>query len=183
MKPMQYIRKYSTCKVRRVMKESRFSYAEAGRRLGISRQAMQFLCYHHGLLEAMRKGKKDMEKIRSVRIWNLLEDCHYCRKKAAEVMGISLAAFNSLLRKTGMRCRKWSMEECAVRGIHITQKEIEAIRNLKKEIEKDLDVPISILELMRALISFGKEHKDLITHTILQNRAKYLGYEQEERDK
>lgn len=178
MKTNQYIRKYSTCKIRRVMKESGFSYAEAGRRLGMSRQAVQFLCYHHGLLEAVKKGKKDLDKIRAMRALNLLEDCHYCRKKATEVMGVSPAVFNSLLLKAGVRCRRWSKEGCAPHGIPATEKEVKAIKNLKKEIEKDLGVPVSILELVRALIDFGKGYKDLVIHIILQNRARYLGYEQ-----
>lgn len=183
MKPKKHTRKYRTCDLRRLMKESGFSYAEAGRRMGMSRQAVQFLCYHHGLLEAVRKGQKDIEKIQSVRIRNLLEDCHYCKEKAAKVMGISIWTFNNILHKSGLRRRKWSMEECAPHGIPATGKEVKAIKNLKKEIEKDLDVPISILETIRAAIDFGKEHKDLIIHTILQNRAKYLGYEQEGREK
>lgn len=173
---------HKNTEIRRLLINNEFSYQDAGKEMGHSRQAMQSLCHTRNLCDWVKKGKEEIRKKRLLKVRKVFEDCHFDRKKAALKMGIDKTVFNKLLNFSGFtNYRKRSAEDCVPRclggNFTVMKKEADFFEGLKFTIEKQLDISITNAELLVVLIEFGKIDTQITIHHILENRRRLYGLE------
>ncbi len=173
-------RKYTKTEIRRVLIKNEFSYADAGKEMKISRQAVLSLCYHGNLCDWVKRGKQEIREKRLLKIKKVFEDCYFCTKKAASKMGISRERFVVLLRMARItNYRKRSKEDCKpcslLHDFTFMRKEVKFFHELKFKIEKQLDVSITSSELLVVLTELGNIDTQITIHNILENRRKRYG--------
>jgi len=167
-------RKYSKSELQELMIRNDFSYDKAGIELGQSRQSIYFLCYYGNLVKFVQRGQKELRKRREDMVKQVFEDCYFCKTKTAKALGMSHSQLDRILHAVGLYCKRRTMEECKPIGLtgNLTTmaKEAKLLHNFKKEIERQIDVPISMAEFLVAICDFSKGSTQIIAHLILKNR-------------
>lgn len=171
MKRIGRFRKITTCSLRTLLRRHKFSYTDAAKELGMSRQALHFMCWHRELSDEIRAGRKEQDAILAKRIKQVFEDCYYNIEKTTKTLGLTELKTRELLRSIGIRPIRASAAECQPTQVTLMQKEYKLIKQLREELQDEIGVFVSLPEVFRAATELGKECKAIIKTRILENRG------------